>query len=110
MNVRHNWIDVGRSAFRKLNHIIDGFTNLFLDGLDKLPPAERELYEARYALCAGCALREKNKCSKLRSIQHVVTGEWVSGCGCNLAASTKAPDYECPAGKWGSVAHLLPTS
>ncbi len=107
MAAQPDWIQTGRQAFKQLGQIADGYTNLFRAGLDVLPLAERQAYEARYALCMGCAVRVNNTCSKKRSIQHLVTGDWISGCGCNLSASTKSPSYECPAGKWGSIEQLL---
>lgn len=108
MSARADWIAYGKSKITQLGQIRDGYVNLVLDTMGELPPAEKELYQARAAICDDCPVRTGNTCSKSRSIQHHITGDYVTGCGCGLDAAVKAPTKECPAGKWGRVDHLLP--
>lgn len=92
-----------QNATQHPGQVIDGFTNLFLSELHLLSPKEAEVYAARYERCVGCSIRVGHSCDPNQFRTHVLTGEMVHGCGCNLAAKTKSPDAECPAGEWGPV-------
>ncbi|HEY0108782.1 MAG TPA: hypothetical protein VGB67_04085 [Fibrella sp.] len=107
MATTNDWRELARAKLKQMGQIKDGFVNLIIEETVGLPPLERTLYEERSAMCDDCGMRVGNTCSKKRQIRHAVTKEYVSGCGCNLPASVKSPTYECPAGKWGRVDHLI---
>lgn len=92
-----------RNAAAQPGQVYDGFTNLFLDGLGKLPAEEQQIYAARYEICVGCSIRTGNTCNTRLTRRHATEDRDVNGCGCNLAASTKSPGKSCPAGEWGAI-------
>lgn len=84
----------------QLNQILTGWGNRIKDSLDVLDPRVKALSEKRLQICNVCPIRLGNKCDPRQEIQHLVTGNTVRGCGCNIAAKTMSPSSHCPAGKW----------
>lgn len=84
----------------KLKEIFDGWGNVVKDKFGILNEETKIMAEIRLEQCHSCSNRSGNICNPTRKIKHIVTGEMVWGCGCNLTAKTLSPDSECPAGKW----------
>ena len=86
-------------------NIAQGFWNQIFktDGVEKLA-------EERLKICEKCPARVYSKslgfrCSGKKKIRNVETGQLVRGCGCILAAKSRATGDECPAAKWKAVWH-----
>jgi len=83
-----------------LKLITQGWANYVLDKFELLDTETKELSLVRIGFCDNCPVRSGTSCSPAKTIKHVVTGEEVRGCGCNIAAKAMAPGSKCPAGKW----------
>jgi len=83
-----------------INQILEGWGNLIKDKLNSLDPTIKAVATIRLSHCDKCPIRKNNVCDPNSIIKHVVTGNDVRGCGCNIAAKTLAMQAKCPAGKW----------
>ena len=84
----------------QLNQILEGWGNLIKDKFNLLDGAIKTVAEARLIYCDVCPIRKNNVCDPNSTRKHVITGNNVKGCGCNIAAKTLAMQAKCPAGKW----------
>lgn len=83
-----------------IKDILQGWGNLVKDQFNLLDEETKELSELRLYNCHFCHLRDGNMCSPNKKGEHIYSGQIVSGCGCNIAAKSLAPDARCPLGKW----------
>lgn len=83
-----------------LKEILDGWGNYAKDKLKILDPAIKQMSKHRLLICNECNMRDYGTCNPNKKGTNVLTGDLVSGCGCNLAAKTLSPTSKCPLGKW----------
>lgn len=83
-----------------LKEILDGWGNYAKDKLKILDPAIKQMSKHRLLICNECDMRDYGTCNPTKKGTNVLTGDLVSGCGCNLAAKTLSPTSKCPLGKW----------
>jgi hypothetical protein len=102
-----NQIERGKGVLAGLQkvagQIADGYTNLFLENLNLLPPEVQAIYAFRFGECLRCPMRVGNACSKNQRHQRVGSDCTVRGCGCRLAAATKSPSKHCVMHKWPPI-------
>jgi len=84
----------------RLRLITQGWANYVLDKFELLDPEIKELALTRIEICDSCPVRQGTSCSPSKTMDHVITGQEVSGCGCHIAAKAMAKGSKCPAGKW----------
>ncbi len=84
----------------KLKEILDGWGNYAKDKLKLLDPAIKQMSKHRLLICDECEMRNFGTCNPTKKGLNVLTGELVSGCGCNLTAKALSPKSKCPLGKW----------
>ncbi len=83
-----------------VEHILRGWANYVKDTFNILPDDLKEMSAKRLQHCDICEIRTNKSCDPWKEGKHVVTGEIVRGCGCNIAAKSMVPEAECPMGKW----------
>jgi hypothetical protein len=84
----------------QLKEIFDGWGNRIKDNFGLLDEKTKQIAQIRLEQCNNCSMRTHNVCDPSKQLKHIVTGQMVNGCGCNIAAKTLSPTSECPAGKW----------
>jgi len=86
------------TIFNKMQHIVDGWTNLLIDD-----PVAEEIALARASICAGCPFAQMSTGlhtvvvdNKTKQIRGMKCGK----CGCPLSAKVRSLNDQCPEGKW----------
>lgn len=58
------------------------------------------LAKARLSICESCPIYINGRCDKDSTIEHIVTGETLEGCGCNMKIKVYCEECSCPKGAW----------
>ena len=80
--------------------ILQGWGRLLFRDFDSLDPEVQERAKTRMQICDQCPIRQGSTCDSNTIGKHVVTGQLVKGCGCQLRAKVLASNSKCPFGKW----------
>jgi len=85
---------------RQLKQIV--FTKIKKATIDFNQDKERieRLAKARLSICESCPIYINGRCDRDSTIEHMVTGEIVKGCGCNMKTKVYCEECSCPAEKW----------
>ena len=84
----------------QLNNILTGWANLVKNKFGLLDENTKRIASIRLVHCNVCPVRKNNVCDPNSQIKNQITGEFVKGCGCNIAAKALSPASQCPAAKW----------
>lgn len=98
--VHLNW-----SSFNPFD-VLKGCANAFLVDFqnESTKKIVEEIVKYRLPICNNCHMNDNNFCQNngTKTINHVITGKAVKGCGCNLTCGTALLSKNCPAGKWNA--------
>ena len=87
----------------QLSQILSGWGNRVKDAFGMLDDETKAMSEARLKHCDGCYMRTNNTCDPRKSMKNNVTGQVVTGCGCNISAKSMSRMSRCPLGKWDKI-------
>lgn len=85
-------------ALEKLQHIVDGWTNLIIED-----PVAEEIALHRASICASCPFAEEVSGLSMIAVDNrtkQIKGMKCSRCGCPLSAKVRSLNDHCPEGKW----------
>lgn len=88
----------GSKAYEKMQHIIDGWTNLIIED-----PVAEEVALTRASICASCPFAQEVGGLSVIAVDNrtkQIRGMKCGKCGCPLSAKVRSLNDHCPIGQW----------